>query len=147
MSKRVFLLGIVCLGLSSCILAPAMDSFQKAGFTQADRARLLVQDVKKFHEALYWGDPGKAMSYVAEEGLPSVSQAIKDSRRNNERVIDSRIDYTDYTDGGYGAKVDVVVKYYKVPYYTVNERFETQTWEFSLVSGWKLVSRDIQAKG
>lgn len=147
MQKQVaFVLGALfaCL-MSGCFLVPAIDSFSQMGVRSSDRERLLSEDIKKFQDALYWGEPQQALRYVSEKSQADVVENLK-SRKREERVVESRIDSIDFQDDSYSADVEVTERYYHIPYYMVNNRLRKQRWEFSLTSGWKIISQSSQEK-
>lgn len=130
--------------LCGCFLAPAIDSFSKLGVTRSDRMNLLPQEIKRFHEALYWGRPDEAMSYLAPQTRSAVGKELV-SQKRKERITDSSVESVDYSEDAYHANVEVVVKYLDLEQATnmVMERFEKQEWEFNLSDGWKLVNRSV----
>ncbi|MCB0353970.1 MAG: hypothetical protein KDD64_10610 [Bdellovibrionales bacterium] len=139
--KLVLLLGVL-LCLQGCIIAPLIDSFKETGISESDRQRLLERQVKEFHQALFWGKPSLALDIAEEESRDELRRFMRDTKRK-ERIIESQIEYLDFDDGSTEADVDVAVKYYRIPYYVVNERIERQHWRFSYASGWKFVSRAV----
>jgi len=133
-----FVITLLAGGLSGCILVPAIDSMSELGVRRSDRERLLAQDVKKFNEALYWGSPLEALKFAADDARVDIQNHIA-ARRSDERIVENKIHAVKFLDdGAYEADVEVLVKYYRVPFYTVQERNEKQSWEFSLAGGWKL---------
>ncbi len=136
----VFALIMGSLTLSSCIiLAPIIDSVQKAGLTESGRQGALATSIKDYHQALYWQRPNQALAFVRDDKREQLADQIVKGHKD-ERVVDSKVDYINWTNSSFEAEVDVVAKYYKSPFYIVHERIEKQQWEFSMVSGWKLVS-------
>lgn len=141
-ARRLF--WVVCLALvcavsfSGCVLAPAIDSFRRAGVMEDDRRALLPKRVQRFYEALYWGKPTEALSFVTDEGREQVRRALK--QRKEERVVESELADVRFQNEAYEAHVEVVIRYYKVPYYVVEERREKQLWKFGLADGWKLAT-------
>ena len=133
--------------VSGCgLIAPLVGSVHSIGVTEGDRQGLLPEELKSFNTALYWGTPQQALSHVLPEGRQTVSEQLRKSR-SEERVVDSKVEYVDFADDAYTAKVDVTFKYYKVPFYIVTERKELQTWKFSMNGGWKLESREFKKEG
>ncbi len=128
--------------LGGCIFAPTLDSISKAGFTKGDREGILSDSMKKFHDALYWGNPSQALAMVTDEGRENVLASIKKSKRE-ERIVDSKVEMVDFKNDSFEAEVDVTVRYFQVPYYVVKDRTEREQWEFSLVDGWRLRTRDV----
>ena len=139
MKKNVIFSFLVLFLLSGCILAPAIDSVKRAGITKNDRIKLLSEQIKYFHEALYWGNPDEALSFATDEDRTSLREVVSDMS-GNERTVESKVYSTEVSDNGYDAVVRVKVKAYKVPFYVVNERIDEQVWTFEVGSGWKLKS-------
>lgn len=125
-----------------CILVPAIDSVKRLGVTAGDRERLLNQEIKKFQEVLFWGNPQEVMAFASEEAQPSLREYLKQFG-HDQRVVESKVKSIDFADDSYSANVEVGIKYYRVPFYMVNERFENQKWKFSMAGGWKLVSLQL----
>lgn len=122
-------------------MAPAIDSFNKLGVTPSDRQALLEDRFRNFSEALYWGEPGEALTFVTPESRSDLELIFRRMRKH-EKVVDSRIESVGFTDNAFTANIEVTQKYYKIPYYVVNERTENQVWEFHLNGGWLLKSRE-----
>ena len=142
MSRRLFslLILVVSLNLSGCFLAPAIDAVGNIGFTKSDRTRLLPKTVNKYHEALYWRKSNEALTYVTEESRELLAQDIRKTLKE-ERIVESKVEAMDFSENGKEATVEVVVKYYKEPFYLVNERREHQDWQFNISDGWRISSR------
>jgi hypothetical protein len=134
----------LCLAMtfSGCLIAaPFIDAFKKMGATESDRQELLQARLKHFADALYWGK-GEAQLFVDESAPDELKRSLS-TIRENQRVVESKIRSVVYRDGATEADADVVVRYYKVPYYVVQNRYERQTWKFSHTSGWLLFGRQI----
>lgn len=143
MKRKLFsLLVLGALFVQGCFLAPTIDSMRRAGVTPASRRSLLPENLKKFHDALYWGSPNEIMRYVDSEGWPEISKQVADMQ-DTERVVESKVKNVEFDDGAFEAKVSVTVRSFKVGYYVVTDRIEKQTWSFSMTDGWKIVSREI----
>lgn len=136
-----FSLLLLCT-LSGCFLAPIIEGVSEMGATPSDREKLLAKDIKKFNEALYWGNPGRALAYTDDVARMTVSDQIK-ARRDTERIVESKVSNMEFEPSSYKANVEIQVKYYKIPYYLVTERTEVQDWEFFVGSGWKLTGRKL----
>lgn len=125
--------------LSGCFLAPAIDSFKKAGLTSSDRQRLLGQRMKEFHEALYWGDVDMALGYVDSEKQPEI-RPILEGVSSSEKLVETKVMSTNFSESSFDAHVRMKVKSYRVPFYVVNERIDEQDWKFDLSTGWLLTA-------
>lgn len=132
-------LPVLFLVLQGCIFVPAIDSVSRLGVTRSDRERLLAEQIKKFQEVLFWGNPNEALRFARDDARDDVRRYLKQISQE-ERVVESKVKSIDFSGNSYAAEVEVGVKYYRVPYYLVNERFENQKWEFSTVGGWKIVA-------
>jgi hypothetical protein len=140
MLQRILLVVGLSLGVTGCVLVPVIESVSKIGITSGDREALLSRDMKKFHEALYWGDPNEAVLFASDEARSELGNQLRKSRRK-ERIVESRIESVAFKDDSYTAHVQVIVKYYETPFYIVNERVEDQQWQFNVPAGWRLTSR------
>lgn len=139
MKSVVFIL-LVSL-CSGCIFVPIYDSFRQIGITESDRVRLLTKDVSKFRDALTWNSKAEALAFV---GDPLCAQALSEELQAGEdkiKIVEAKITSVNFTDESRKANVALKVKYFEVPYYTVQTRTEDQDWVFGVGEGWKLVSR------
>jgi hypothetical protein len=140
---RVVVLSVsVLLFLSGCFLAPFIESFKSAGATQSDREALLPKDLKRFTEALSWGSPEPVLALVDDSARKDIQEQLNE-KSETERVVESKVTGVTYEDDSYKASVAVKVKYYRIPYYVVQERKEQLEWKFSLGTGWRLTSRVV----
>jgi hypothetical protein len=140
---RAFLLLSVVLCLQGCILVPFINSAKQSGLLQSDREGLLEKDVERFHRIRFWGKTMKALSYTNREHRDQVRDYLR-AHSDDEKVVESEIEFIDFFEESYKAEVLVQVKYYRVPYYVVEERIEKQQWEFSVGSGWKVNDIEIE---
>lgn len=132
---------IILLGffLQGCFLASAIESIRQSGVTKDGRMSLLKQDMKKFSEALHWGDPQAAMYYVTEEGKQGVAESLEDLQ-GDVRVVESKVHNVQFDEDAFQANVKVSIKFYKIPFYVVNDLKQDQVWKFSHSGGWLLDS-------
>ena len=144
MITRLFKLPLllsVCL-LQGCILAPIIGSVSDLGVRRSDRERLLAQDVRRFNDALFRGNSVDAVKFASVDVRSKLLESLS-ARKKDERIVENQIAGINFTDDdGYQADVQVTVKYYRVPFYTVQERSEKQSWKFSLGGGWELIGRE-----
>lgn len=122
---------------SGCILAPAIKGVQDAGFRSSDRQMKLGETLKEFKEGLYWGHLPKVLAYTDTQAQESVQKAFSRVGRS-ERITEVSVDNTSFDEDGYKAQVAMVVRYFRVPEYLVQERVDTQNWEYSFSEGWKM---------
>src|SRR4051812_21600830 len=113
LAALLMLTAIACTG---CFLVPFVDSFNQMGVTKSDRANLLPQTVKKFSEALYWGELGQALAFVDPDHREKLAESMRKSKRE-ERIVASEVESTELDDSARKATVVVKVRSYKVPYY------------------------------
>lgn len=136
----IALLLAVVVGLNACIaMAPVLQAAQSVGATPGDRRALLPQAVSDFNSALYWGDPSRAMALVLPEGAQGVALQMK-KKRDGERMVENRVEGIEFDQDAWTAKVDVIYKFFKVPFYIVVDQRQVQEWRFSIGNGWKLAS-------
>lgn len=133
---------LIGLATGGCVLAPVISAVSDLGATEGDRQRLLNKDLKTLNDALASGRYAEALRFVAEDKRQEFK---KDFRRNeeDEKIVDTKIYGIDFIEDSYKADVEIGVKYYKVPYFVVNERKELQTWQFSMSGGWQMISREL----
>lgn len=140
---RSLVLVAICLAMNGCILLPVMDSMKQMGLTRSDREALLARDVKQFHEALYWGKPDRALALAMPDNRDAIASQLREMKRSH-RIVESTIDSVDFADDAFTANVDVIVKYYAVPFYIVNERIEEHVWKFQMPDGWRLQTLHVR---
>ncbi|MCB0311235.1 MAG: hypothetical protein KDD42_08365 [Bdellovibrionales bacterium] len=142
---RLFCFVGLGLALQACFLAPAIDSFKQAGMTESDRMRMLPKRIERFQDALYWGSREKALAFALPEARDQIAKQLKFSREE-ERIVDSKVTNLDFEDDATVADAQVIVQYYKVPFYIVTKRIENQKWQFSYADGWLLADRQVREK-
>lgn len=144
---RVPVLLFLIASISGCAaVAPFVQTYNEIGVSSGDRQALLDGAVKDFNSALYWGNMSQAVALSTEQGQPSLKQEMR-RRKKEERVVESQVELVDFDESSHNADVEVLVKFYKVPFYVVNERIERQKWTFELGSGWKFVSLETVEEG
>lgn len=139
---RSLLAALLAAALSACILASGIDSFKKLGVTDSDRATLLSDQLKAFHEALLWGKTDEALLYCSEESRPQMLAALR-KNGSQEKIVESKVEHVEFLPGMSEADVETVVKYYEIPLYVVRERREQEKWKFSLGDGWQILSKSV----
>jgi len=125
--------------LQGCILSPSINSIQKAGLTESGRKDTLNDAVKEFQTALFWENFPKAQGYASELNGQDVMAQLK-QKRNEGRLVDSKVENVTFTDDAYKAKVDVSVRVKDDATNIVNSKNEEQSWIFSVYDGWKIDS-------
>lgn len=98
---------------------------------------LLQPQAKKFSDAMMMGNKSLALAVVKPENRPTVVKQLRD-KNEEERVVEAKVDDVQFQEDAWKATVTLKVKYYKVPFYIVESRYEEQQWEFSLSDGWQL---------
>ncbi|MCB0321032.1 MAG: hypothetical protein KDD60_08910 [Bdellovibrionales bacterium] len=133
---------IVCsvgLSFSGCaIFVPVIDSYKSIGVQRSDRERLLNKELVAFNQARFWGPKGNTLQYVDEKAQEVMIDYLREQKE--EKIVESQVDFVTFQEDAYEAKVSARVKFYRVPYYVVEEREESQSWVFSLSDGWKIRS-------
>lgn len=123
--------------LSSCIVAPFIDSYNQLGLSKVDREKLIQKPVKSFFEKLYWGSPLQASELVVYEKragvLPKLTAIVK-----NVRVFEHAIDSVTFDEESRKATVVTNVKQFQIPFYVVETKPITTTWSFTTSSGWMI---------
>jgi hypothetical protein len=139
----VTVLCLLCIpAFSGCLLVPFIEAFRQTGATEADRMTLLPPQVKKFTDAVGWGNRTEATSVVVPEYRKEISNQLK-KLGEEERIVESKVEDVEWSDSAFAAKVSVKVKFFLVPYYVVKSRVEEQQWVFSMAGGWKLKGRAV----
>jgi hypothetical protein len=123
-------------------LVPFIQAFKEAGATEGDRKTLLAADVKKFCDAVIWGNRTEALSLVVDEARDPIGAQLR-SAAEEEKIVDSKVDEIQWGDGALTAKAFVKVRFYKIPFYVVKTRVEEQHWEFASGSGWRMTAREV----
>ncbi|MCI5064746.1 hypothetical protein MRY87_03360, partial [bacterium] len=126
----LFLCAFAFGSLPGCILVPFINSAKQSGLMREDRERLLQEEVTKFHRVRFWGKPMQALAFASREGRGEVEDFLR-AHSKNEKVVESEVELIDYAEDAYEAIVSARVKYYRIPYYIVEERIEKQDWTFS----------------
>lgn len=138
--RKCCFLFLILFTLSSCIFVPLFEGVKKVGITKSDREALLPDKIKEFHELIYWNKMTDAVGYIQGNSRQEQARALKKDVKDYH-VVDSKVDFISYNDDSTSAKVDIIVRRYKIPYYIVEEITQEETWEFSTVDGWLFVSK------
>jgi len=133
--------GLICVTLSSCWLAPSIDSIQRAGVNVSGRQKLLSETLTDFHHALFWGSTTEAMDFVSPAKSDELRILLK-SHRKLGRVVESNVEFVDFSSDAYAADVEVTEKFHDFATNSLNTRLELEKWEYSFNEGWKLISRE-----
>jgi hypothetical protein len=139
---RIALFFFVALLFSGCLLVPVAQSVSEVGVTASDRSRLLNEQVKKFQDALYWGNMNAALSMVTPERKDEFQKEFR-ALKKGRKVVSSQVQFVDLTPDAYRATVSVGVKSYNPSTLIITEQEENQEWVFSISNGWKLTSREV----
>lgn len=137
---KTALLVFCLLSMQSCILVPFINSFKQLGATKSDRKVLLEKDIKGFTTALRAEQYDVALAYVADEYKVEFKNLLR-SRQRSERIVDLKVDMFDLSEDVRLSQVDVLQRYYQIPYYVVKDRILSQHWKFQ--SGlWRLYGQE-----
>jgi hypothetical protein len=139
--KRILPLLLVVLAtlLSGCIMAPVVSSIQESGLTESGRQIALNDAIKEFNSALFWQNYAKARTFALEENMGDLHRALV-AKKEQGRVVDSKVEGINYTDDSYKAEVDVAVRVQNFSTMIVASQVDKQVWKFSIYDGWKLES-------
>ena len=133
---------ILSQALSSCFFVPFIQSFKDIGATKADRMALLETRMKDFQSVWKDGKSMRILPFVERESWGNFKTHLR-ANRGKETIFEADVDFIDFDEDGYQAEVEVIVKYYRVPYYVVDERVEREIWNFSLKNGWQISEKEI----
>jgi len=93
-----------------------------------------------------WGKQLQALSFAEPDSQATIRQFLVQHGKD-ERVVESEIESIEFSPDAYAAIVNSRVRYYRVPYYVVEERQENQEWSFSLSGGWKIKDVEVETRG
>ncbi len=137
---RLLLISIVLVfSFSGCLMAPVIGTIQEAGLTESGRQGSLPQTLKSFNSALFWQNYSQAQSFAAESSAQEVRTQLA-QKKNQGRVVESKIEGVNYLEDSYKAEVDVAVRIQNPNTMIVSNQLEKQIWNFSVYDGWKLQS-------
>lgn len=137
--KKALIGILVLISLSGCIMAPVIGTIQEAGLTESGRQGTLNQALKDFNSALFWQNYSQAQTFAAEEFSKDVREQLS-HKKNQGRVVESKIEGVQYLEDSYKAEVDVAVRIQNFSTMIVSDQTEKQVWNFSVYDGWKLQS-------
>jgi hypothetical protein len=123
------------------VFAPFIQAWKNAGATESDRQELLAPQVKKFGEALYWSK-GEAILFLDPEASADVRKSLS-IQREDMRVVETKVRAVEFQNKARTADVELMVKYYRIPYYIVTTAIEKQVWRFELGGTWRLYKREL----
>ena len=135
--KKLIVSIILASFISGCLLAPAIKGVQDAGLTSGDRQIKLGESLRGVRDGLYWGQMQKVLAYSDSTIQPKIQNAFSRVGRS-EKITEVSVDNTTVAEDGYKAEVAMVVRYFRVPEYLVQERVDTQQWEYTFSDGWKM---------
>lgn len=142
--KKIFVFATLLISaqlVSSCALVPFINSYKKMGVTVNDRKALLEEHARKFNKAYASNRFTVASRYVADEYRRNFMSDLR-NRKRKEKLVDSKVDFIDISEDARECTIDVVMRYYKVPYYVVHDRLYQQKWKFES-GAWKLHDQKI----
>lgn len=145
MIKKILILFLLCSLSSACFLPHLVDSVERSGVTASGRRGLLNSRLGDFHSNVYWGKKDLALAMVTPQAIEMFKTQLTNRPGSavEEKIIEAKVDSVDFDPEARTATVKVFVKYYKVPFYTVNTRLEEETWIFDLARGWLINDRKI----
>lgn len=138
MRYLIALFPLLCIPtLSGCLLVPFVEAASDAGVTASSRQAKLPEVVKKFEEAIYWGNSSDALAYIAPAKRQAMQRELTMAGRGSQ-IISSEIVSTSFDDAAKQATVVVATKRFTKEALVVTENFEEQLWVFGLNDGWRL---------
>lgn len=123
--------------LSGCFLVPFVEAVNDAGVTASSRQAKLPEVVKKFEDAVYWGNSSDALAFIAPAKRQSMQRQLTIAGRGSQ-IISSEIVSTSFDDAAKQATVVVATKRFTKEALVVTENFEEQLWVFGIADGWQL---------
>lgn len=135
LSKSFSLVTLLVLGssLSGCS-SLSLGKLKTALAGEENRAEMLSKSVESYHRAVYWGDSRKASMFVEPEVKSSFVQDLA-SRKTSEKLVEISVQSIDLSPDTKEATVLTKTRYYKIPSYRVEERFETESWRYEKYNG------------
>lgn len=124
---------------SGCIMAPVVGSIQESGLTESGLQTALNDAVKEFNNALFWQNYAKARTFASEEDAVNLNSTLA-AKKEQGRVVESKVEGVNYIDDSYKAEVDVAVRVQNFSTMIVANQVDKQVWKFSIYDGWKLES-------
>lgn len=128
---------VLSLFFSGCVLVPFVEAVNDAGVTAGSRQSKLTEVVKKYEEAVYWGNAADALAFVAPPKRQGMQRLLTAAGRGSQ-IISSEVVSTSFDDAAKQATVIVATKRFTKEALVVTENFEEQLWVFGLVDGWQL---------
>lgn len=124
---------LLCFVFSSCGTLGIANNLL-AG--KESRGEMLAEKLKRFHRELYWGGVDQAANFLKPEDRDAFIKTVSNTRKT-EKLVDLEIGKIDYSEARDKASVNVLVRYFRIPSYTVEARTQTEQWEFdSFAGGW-----------
>lgn len=111
------------------------------GVSESDRHRLLNEKVNDFNRVRTWGESLQIVAFATNDLRPKLERSLP--VKGKEKIVETEVITTDYEQESKKASVQARIKYFRVPYYVVEERIEKQSWEFNLSEGWKLSDLEV----
>ena len=134
---------LIVFNTSGCVFAPAISGIQDAGLTESGRKQRLSRDLRDFHNALFWGNLNGALPYIQPESMSELRTVLLDKKKSG-RIVDSKIEFVDFSEGAWKASVDVSTRVHDKATNIVKEVAEFETWNFTVQDGWKVESIERQ---
>lgn len=133
--KSFYLVALIflCSSLSGCS-SLSLGNLKTALAGEENRAEMLSKSVESYHRAVYWGDSRKASLFVEPEVKSSFIQDLA-SKKKSEKLVEISVESIDLSPDTTEATVLTKIRYYKIPSYRVEERFETESWRYEKYNG------------
>lgn len=128
---------LTCMSLTGCFLVPFIEAANDVGMTASSRRATLGEALKKYEEAVYWGNLSDAMAFVAPEKREGLRRVLGKVGRGPQ-VVSTNVVSTSFDDSVQKARVTVATKRFSKDTLVVAETFEEQLWMHSVGDGWQL---------
>lgn len=138
----------LCLVLLACALSgclgATLSTLEDLTAGQGKRISSLNQAVAKFHKAVYWDTGYEAAKFVAPEAQATFANKFRSSPdglyQDKEKLVDINIEGVEFDPEVNRARVEVLIKYFKVPQYVVQTRKQSEIWSYHRMDGGWLLS-------
>ncbi len=138
---------LIFVSTSGCLFSQLGGPLDDMVATPSVKAERLNKRLHTFHQALYWGSINEAANFVLPENKRKFVLGEKDNKRG-QKLVDMEVESVIIDEDGETATVDVRIRYYRIPSYTIEVRNEVETWQFKRFNGgWFLKERSIEELG
>jgi hypothetical protein len=140
----LFVIVVILLFFSGCVLVPVLDSVKNSGITEYQRKALLEKEIKNLQNARFWGERPDLMIYFNPENLDALQREPL-MVPEGQRMVSSKIIMTTYEKEAFKAQAEVKINFYDTNSLIVSSREELQNWDFISGTGWKLSALKLKS--